>query len=215
MLRDAMVREGILKIRKAYDRRYGGSGLWWGHKPTKMAQLIGKQCDQSSIKSVIDLGCGEGRDSIYLAQLGLEVTGIDISPLGLERARELAAKSDLKTEFHCADFNELQLNRKFDAVLCSGSLHYMPTASRKSTLEYLKQCTTPGGIHSISGFVHDDSIGPDPDATGSEELLNSKELESIYSDWDISIYNEEVIKCNSGGIPHRHKIARLVAARPK
>jgi len=62
-------------------------------------------------------GCGAGHDVRFLASRGFRVTGVDVSPLALARARELAAKEDVKAEFAEADLFALPPSlRGFDAL---------------------------------------------------------------------------------------------------
>jgi ubiquinone/menaquinone biosynthesis C-methylase UbiE len=70
-----------------------------------------------SAASVLDVGCGVGRWSLRLAARGMEVTGIDLSQLMLERAIERANERRLTCEFIKADANQLRLNRRFDLIL--------------------------------------------------------------------------------------------------
>ncbi|MFO0918281.1 MAG: class I SAM-dependent methyltransferase [Planctomycetaceae bacterium] len=65
----------------------------------------------------LDLACGEGHAAIWLAERGWQVTGVDISPVGLTRARMLAEKRNLTVDWQLADLDELSLGREeFDLI---------------------------------------------------------------------------------------------------
>ncbi len=70
---------------------------------------------------VLDLACGVGRHSIELARLGYRVTGVDISPVFIERARELAKDAGAEVEFHVGDARgigeQLAGSEPFDATI--------------------------------------------------------------------------------------------------
>lgn len=81
----------------------------------------------------IDLGCGTGNYSVYLASIGFDVTGIDISPTAIKIAKEKAQKKGIKCNFFVADvlgnFNELK--SKFDFAYDWELLHHIFPEQRK------------------------------------------------------------------------------------
>ena len=76
---------------RQWDERYIGDELVWSSTPNQflVAEVLALPCGRA-----VDLACGEGRNSIWLAQHGWEVTGVDFSPVGLTKAKRLA---DLKS----------------------------------------------------------------------------------------------------------------------
>jgi SAM-dependent methyltransferase len=74
--------------------------------------------------SVLDLGCGPGWTSAFLAEAGHPVTGVDLVPANVVVARERAARWDVAADFVCADMEELDLGSQFDAVLLLDALHH-------------------------------------------------------------------------------------------
>jgi len=83
--------------------------------------------------SILDIGCGAGRTTIPLSQLGYSVCGIDLSPNMIEAAREQATKNGLKIDFY--DMNAVNLafaNESFDGVLFFGNgFDHVPGYSEK------------------------------------------------------------------------------------
>lgn len=79
--------------------------------------------------SVLDVGCGTGRHAIELARRGYAVTGIDLSENMLQKAREKAAKANVKVTFIQADARTFQRSEKYDLVimLCEGGFSLMET----------------------------------------------------------------------------------------
>jgi SAM-dependent methyltransferase len=70
-----------------WDERYSGDELVWTSTPNQflVAEVVGLRPGRA-----VDLACGEGRNSIWLAEQGWEVTGVDFSPVGLTKARKFA-----------------------------------------------------------------------------------------------------------------------------
>ena len=85
-------------------------------------------------KHILDLGCGNGRDSIYFLQNGFQVMGIDASDTAIERLTRITAGSE-RAEFICGDFvNDSRIySRKYDYVYSRFTLHAI-TASQQNEL---------------------------------------------------------------------------------
>ena len=84
----------------AWDERYAGPELVWGAGPNCFvaAELAGLSPGRA-----LDLGTGEGRNAIWLAERGWQVTGVDFSAVGLGRAAELARQRGVGVEWVQAD----------------------------------------------------------------------------------------------------------------
>lgn len=98
---------------------------------------------------VIDLGCGEGRDSVYLAGKGFDVLGVDVSHAALERARARAGAADLACRFLERDVTTLRgiPDADFDLALNMGCLHMIPDpAARARHLRRVHDVLRPGGL---------------------------------------------------------------------
>lgn len=94
--------------------------------------------------SVLDMGCGPGWTSLFLAQAGFEVVGVDISERMIEIARERSARDNVAAEFVVGDMDDLDLGRSdFDAALYFDCLHHCPryVEALKRTAAHLR----PGG----------------------------------------------------------------------
>jgi ubiquinone/menaquinone biosynthesis C-methylase UbiE len=108
---------------------------------------------------VLDLGCGNGRNSVYLAGQGLQVVGIDFSHKMLEIAVEKTARIDLnnRPNFVQADIMELPFRSStFDAAIFIAALHHIPNEIyRLAALDELYRCIKPGGTVLISVWAFD------------------------------------------------------------
>jgi len=94
-------------------------------------------------KSILHLQCHFGQDTISLNRLGAEVTGIDLSDKAIERAKELAIKTNSEAKFICCDIYDLpnHLDKKFDLVFTSyGTIGWLPDLDKwaKIVYRYLK-----------------------------------------------------------------------------
>jgi len=104
--------------------------------------------------AVLDMGCGQGRDSIALAKLGYKVTGVDISQVGIFQMLRKARKLKLKLTGVVHDIFTFEPSRKYDVILLDSVLLFRKKDQEKETifltrvLEYVKQ----GGLICI--FIH-------------------------------------------------------------
>lgn len=105
-----------LTPQESWNNLYSEREQVWSGKPNAtLVALIEKH----QPATVLDLGCGEGGDVIWLAQRGWTATGIDISDVAIERARQAAEKLGVEAEFVAADLAEWRTDRKFDLIVSS------------------------------------------------------------------------------------------------
>ena len=72
---------------------------------------------------VLDLGCGEGRNSLFLAKKGFQVTSVDISKVGIRKLQNLSKKEKINLEATVSNIDSYLNNcKKFDAIYCMNVL---------------------------------------------------------------------------------------------
>jgi tellurite methyltransferase len=177
----------------------------WGKAPSTFAKGLLALVPRSG--RILDLGCGEGRDSVYFAERGFAVTGIDSSPAGLEKADKLAAERGVKVDWVCRSMLDLPVAGRFDLVYSCGSIHHVPKEGRGRLFRRLKKLTRPGGVHAHVVFT-DVSVY----AEKGEEIdyFAPGDLGAIYSDWLVLEDEAGAISCSQDGIAHCHSIERIV-----
>lgn len=82
---------------------------------------------------VVDLGCGQGRDSIALARLGYNITGIDNSIVGIDQMTSIATKEGLNVTGLVGDMYSFNNYQDFDIVLLDSMLHFEKRAKKRET----------------------------------------------------------------------------------
>jgi ubiquinone/menaquinone biosynthesis C-methylase UbiE len=136
---------------------------------------------------VLDLGCGNGRNSIYLAKEGMEVVGIDFSKALL---RIVSNKVEWK-EVHenvgliMGDCAWLPFkNHSFDAVLYIATLHHLPTPQeRLNSLLEIKRCLKPGGSTLVSAWAQEQEKFKEELAKSKDNQEEGFEFGDIFLPW--------------------------------
>ena len=99
----------------------------------------------------LDLGCGEGADSLWLAARGWEVTAIDFSPAAITTVRRIAADRGLSLRAWAADILEFTPEPEFDLVIAC--FIHLPEPERKIMLARATSALAPGGTLLYIGIV--------------------------------------------------------------
>lgn len=201
--------------KETWNERYAGRELVWSAGPNKLfAEVV------TGIKpgKALDLACGEGRNAIYLAEEGFQVTGVDFSNTGIEKARAIAEHRGVHVDWMVADVLEVPLPaRSFDLV----SVLYLHTdsASRHTWLKRAIEAVAPGG-----NFVY---IGHDPrniaEGTGGpgdpDVLPDSEEICAALDGFEIlraEVYHRPVAHDpGHGGSGEGEALDTLVLAKRK
>lgn len=115
-------------------------------RTARQVALLGSLLEAHAVLCVLDVGCGWGRLTLPLAELGFEVTGIDISPVYLERAKASAGRDG--PQFHQIDMRELEYCAEFDAVMCmSTSFGFFADQDEdQQSLARMAAALRPGGV---------------------------------------------------------------------
>jgi SAM-dependent methyltransferase len=125
-----------------YDRESFTSGT------SGEVDFIEREINFDKKSSILDIGCGTGRHSLELARRGYTVTGIDLSPSMIEKAKALAQKEDLKIGFHIRDARDFNFGETFDLaiMLCEGAFPLMESDKMNySILQNAFKSLKPGG----------------------------------------------------------------------
>jgi len=139
-------------VRRAdWDRRYAESGLLWSAQPNRF--LVSEVSDLPPGRA-LDLACGEGRNAVWLARHGWQVTGVDFSEVAIAKAREQARAAGVDVEWLVADLLDYEPPaRAFGLVI---AFYLQVTASdRASIFPTAAEALADGGIFLLVG--HDSS----------------------------------------------------------
>lgn len=196
---------------KFHDEKYSNEDSYWGKMPTSMARIFFQKHLAGSPK-LLDIGCGEGRDAIFFAQNGCQVTGFDASEVRIKKTIALARELNLRIHFFQADINQYRLETFHDAVFPAGALHYIPENLREEIIANYKNFTNTGGLHAHTVPVHKPFLPRDPFADPMEQDWRSGEILMLYHDWEVEFFLEEIQDDVKSG--YKFPINRIIARKP-
>jgi 2-polyprenyl-3-methyl-5-hydroxy-6-metoxy-1,4-benzoquinol methylase len=112
--------------------------------------------EKYSITTALDAGCATGFHSLLLAQLGVKVTGIDLSRDMLQRAKLHARELGVEVDFLQASF-QTPLKKTFDAIFCLGNslAHVLTPENLRATLNNFARMLAPGKILFLQNLNYD------------------------------------------------------------
>lgn len=136
--------------RRDWDERYRTAELVWRAEPNRW---VAEEVAGLSPGRALDLACGEGRNAVWLAEQGWVATGVDFSPVGLDKGRRMAAERGVQVTWVEADARTWEAPSPFDlVVVCYLQL---PEADRRAALGHAAAALAPGGTLLVVG--HDRS----------------------------------------------------------
>ncbi len=98
----------------------------------------------------LDLGCGTGTSSLYLAGRGWRAIGVDFVQIAIGHARRKAKQQHLAAEFHCADVTKLSfLEPPFNLILDVGCFHCLAPDQQRNYADHLARLAVPGATYAL------------------------------------------------------------------
>lgn len=202
-----------------WSSRYRGAGdnYLFGTEPNRfLAHRLDLFLNGKTAMSVAD---GEGRNSVWLAEQGLEVTAIEISAVAVEKARRLAAGRKVGVRFLQADmlapgWPPADLKDAFDWVI-GIFIQFVGPEWRERQFEVMKQLTRPGGRILLQGYTPKQLEYRTGGPSAVENLYTQDMLRVAFNDWQIEelVEYEESI-AEGTGHKGRSSLIGLVARKP-
>lgn len=127
-----------------YEDRYNGKEYYWGTMPNEMCMEVLRRYYPTRPLRLLEVGCGEGKDAVFFARNGYQVTAFDVTESGIEKARRLADIHQADIDFFRADLRDFRLDEDFDIIYSSGVFHHILPELRDEIMENYRSHTAPG-----------------------------------------------------------------------
>ncbi|MEQ8323938.1 MAG: class I SAM-dependent methyltransferase [Vicingaceae bacterium] len=159
-----------------WDERFSRSEYVYGRSPNA---FLKKCLDALPAGSILFPGEGEGRNAVYAAQLGWEVTAFDSSVMAMEKANRLAAERSVEIDYSISDYLNFNSNDRFDAVALLFT--HLPGHDRESIHRKYVTLLKPGGRLILQAF-RKEQLGLNSGGPKDLDMLFS--VDELTSDFD-------------------------------
>lgn len=153
----------------------------------------------------LDLGCGQGRNALFLAQHGFEVTAVDQNELALEILQSIVEQEDLEMTVGLYDINSANLRQSYDLIVSTVVLMFLQADRIPAIIRNMQDQTNLGGYNLIVCAMDTEDY---PCQVPFSFTFKEGELADYYKDWELVKYNE-----NPGHLHRRDENGNRIALR--
>lgn len=165
-----------------WDEKYSRPTFVFGKSP---AQFLAQNYQYIPYEgTVLDMGMGEGRNAVFLAQKGYKVTGVDISSVAVKKAYLLAQEFGVKIKGVVASLRDYKIApNSFDAIVC---FYFVD----RSLVEKMKSWLKPGGILIFEAYTEKEKTNIKKDSSQDYLFLKEQELLKLFPGMRVLKYEE-------------------------
>jgi tellurite methyltransferase len=197
-----------------YDKIYTENETPFGSgNAERIVQDLLKYCTGGS---ALELGAGQGRNTLFLAAHGFSVKAVDISEVGIQKLQQALKDRGLEAETVVADVRGFQINNDYDVLLSTFVLHHLAREEALSLISTMQERTSAGGLNAIAVFTKNGDFYTKEQ--GMDKFYPEEgETKKLYEGWDILEYEETETKAfakKSDGSPMVNVTARILAKKP-
>lgn len=196
-----------------WDQRFDRPEYVYGTDPS---QFLAAQAGwlQPGLRGLA-IADGEGRNSVFMASRGMQVTAMDGSAVALEKARALAAQRGVQVDFHHADLADWPWPEREYDVIAAIFFQFAEPALRQAVFAGIRQALRPGGVVLLHGYARR-QIEYGTGGPGDPELLYTTDLlADAFAGWDIRLLRDYDATLAEGcGHAGRSALIDLVAVKP-
>src|SRR3954469_11447932 len=187
-----------MKEQSDWNDRYRDGNLPWDTgRPSSELQLVLKQNAIQPCRA-LDIGCGTGTNSVWLAQQGFELTGIDVSPLAVDRAEKRAHAAGVKVQFVVGDVLHLpELDGPFAFFFDRGCYHAVRREAPEQYAAAIAQQLAPGARGLVLAGNAREPHDPGPPVVSEHEIRS--ELGTAFQILDLHEFRFD----DAPGVPER------------
>lgn len=199
--------------RSYYEEDYRSDEYFWGVQPSAMCLKVLELMPPTRPLTLLDIGCGEGKDAVFFARCGYKVSAFDISDAGIEKTKRLAKEANVYVDVFKANILDFRLERSYDILFSNGVLQHVKKELREEIFANYKAYTAVGGINAFQCLIEKPFIEEIPGKNTVSDHWKSGQLFTLYHDWYLEDCSEYVFDCNSSGIAHKHAANRMFARK--
>lgn len=159
--------------------------------------------------NTLDMGCSNGRNALYLGQLGFNVTGVDNNPGAIEMLKRISLEEKMQNiTTQVYDINTASLNASYDFISCTVTLMFIDPSRFNAIIKDMQANTTAGGYNLIVCAMNTEKH---PCPAPFPFTLETEQLSKHYKGWELIKYNEDVGTMHNGA---KLQFATMLARKP-
>jgi 2-polyprenyl-3-methyl-5-hydroxy-6-metoxy-1,4-benzoquinol methylase len=182
-----------------WDDRYSNDEFAYGEQPNN---YLKEQLEQLTPAKILFPAEGEGRNAVFAAKLGWEVSAFDISNEGQKKALRFAEKNNVTIDYQVGELQMLNYKEgQFDAIALIYA--HFPAGIKSQLHKMLDGYVCKGGTIIFEAFSknHLDYLAKNPNVGGPkdiESLFSVEEIKADFDNYEIIVLEEKVIELNEG-----------------
>lgn len=170
---------------------------------------------QLNAGKALDVGCGTGRNALYLSQNGFQVDAWDVNPVSIQKLNEIIAAEQISSiQTAVRDLNQdATITGEYDFINCIVVMMFLAPETIPPLIQHMQQATKPQGFNLIVCAMDTEDYPVQQDFPFS---FKPGELSAYYADWDIVKYNEnvgELHRTDADGNRIKQRFATLLARK--
>jgi len=197
-------------VKVDFDAQYAGfngEGYFFG---AGLDEIVKKVLKLKNGGSVLDLGVGDGRNVLFLAEAGFRVTGVDISSEALKLfTKKIPTKLIDNVTLIKSDITKFDFREHYDIIISAVTLNFLDRGSISSLINKIKEHTKPGGINILTVYTINNPV-----KEKFNYLFKKGELLTFYDKSWVVIEHKEEYKTgkekHGAGQEHYHYTTELM-----
>lgn len=182
-------------MKEMWNQRYAAKDFSYGTEPNRFFK---EWIDKYPAGEILFPAEGEGRNAVYAAKKGWEVTAFDFSEEGKRKALQLADIEKVKIDYKVISAEEFTTDKRFDAIVLIFA--HFPLNIRSKVHKKLIKLLKPGGVFLLEGFnkaqLKNDTGGP----KNKKMLFDKNMLKDDFKDLEITLLKDDVINLDEGKV---------------
>jgi len=213
-----------------WKKEYKKNNYYWGLEPAKILKKYSRVALKKG--TALDIGCGEGRNSVFLAKNGFTVDAVDKEKSGINKLEKLIVGNNINNiNVFPIDILKFKFNKKYDLILAYHSLDFLKLSEIKKLIKKIKKSVNSNGLIIMSVFSVKDLLYIKavkilkkkeiekntfyfPKLKTYRHFFTKEEIKELFKGWEIiHLQQREICDEHGSAEKHKHNIIEFIAKK--